>query len=278
VRVSLVVATMGRIEPLKKLLNSLQEQRHQDFRIWLADQNPPGFLDEALAEFAHLPITRMRMPPCGPSVARNRLLAQAAGDVVAFPDDDCFYATDTLDKALGFFSRNPEYGAVLARWSEPETAPGRPEASDTKVQQVTRRSAFWRGPTFVHFYRHQAVRTVGDFDETLGPGSGTPWGCGEDTDYLLRVMEAGFPVARVNAIRVYHPAPDMTDPALSRKGYSYGLGRMRVLKKHGFSMPFRLANVVYPLLRLPWELPRHGWGAVRYRMAMFLSRFTGLRL
>ncbi len=117
---------------------------------------------------------------------------------------------------------------------------------------------------------------MGNFDETLGPGTGLPWGCGEDTDYLLRVNAAGFSVARCNAIRVYHPKPDMADPTLIPKMHAYGLGRMYLLRKHCFPMWFRLANVVYPLLRLPLDLPRHGWGAARYRAAMFLGRCRGL--
>ena len=36
------------------------------------------------------------------------------------------------------------------------------------------------------------VEAVGAFDETLGPGAGTPWGSGEDTDYHLRILKAGF--------------------------------------------------------------------------------------
>ncbi len=104
-----------------------------------------------------------------------------------------------------------------------------------------------------------------------------PWGCGEDTDYLLRVLAAGFSVARCNAIRVHHPAPDMADPALLTKMYAYGMGRMYLLRKHRFPIWFRMANVIYPLLRLPLELPRHGWGAARYRVAMFLGRCRGLR-
>ena len=119
-RVSLVVATINRIKPLRRLLKSLETQRHRDFTVFLADQNSSGYLDEVLSEFAHLPIAVTRMLPRGVSAARNSVLTQADGDIIAFPDDDCLYQPDTLSQVVEFFPviRNTEVFWVTGRISE----------------------------------------------------------------------------------------------------------------------------------------------------------------
>ncbi len=160
-RVSLVVATIGRIEPLRRLLKSFDDQRHQDFTIFLADQNPSGYLDEVLAEFAHLHIAVTPMLPRGVSAARNSVLTQADGDIIAFPDDDCFYEADTLSQVVQFFSHHQEYGAVLAHWPQADTVLNGPVESDETVRSVTRTNAFQRGGTLVQFYRRQVCTGSG---------------------------------------------------------------------------------------------------------------------
>lgn len=54
------------------------------------------------------------------------------------------------------------------------------------------------------FLRAQVVEKIGKFDETLGPGAGTPWGAGEDTDYYLRIFRAGFKLYQSSDIFVVH--------------------------------------------------------------------------
>ena len=85
----------------------------------------------------------------------NSALTQADGDIIAFPDDDCFYEPDTLTQVVEFFFRNQQYGAVLAHWSD--VGVSRDESIDrvTTVLPVTRTRAFHRGETYVQFYRRQ---------------------------------------------------------------------------------------------------------------------------
>ena len=94
----MLIATLGRKGELDRLFTSLGEQTYKKFRIFLADQNPSGYLDDMLARHSSLPITRIMLPPQGVSVARNALLEQAGADIIVFPDDDCWYAPDTLER------------------------------------------------------------------------------------------------------------------------------------------------------------------------------------
>lgn len=116
-RIALLVATVNRIHEFDRLLTSLEKQTYKNFHIWLADQNPPGFLDDMLASHSGLPLTRIMLPSRGVSAARNSLLAMAQGELIAFPDDDCWYAPDTLANVVDAFRKHPQCGVLLGVWT-----------------------------------------------------------------------------------------------------------------------------------------------------------------
>ena len=119
------------------------------------------------------------------------------------------------------------------------------------------------------------MHEVGPFDEELGIGASTPWQSGEETDYLVRAFDAGFPVYRKKDILIRHPEPDTSQPGTRRKAYIYGVGRMRLLKKHRFPLWFTLANILYPLYRLPVDMWSKGVEQIPYRLSMFAGRLVG---
>lgn len=261
----LLVATLGRVDELDRLLTSLETQTCKNFCILLADQNAPGYLDEMLARHVDLPIKRLMLRPQGVSFARNILLGMAHGNIIAFPDDDCWYAPDTLERVCEAFAAYPSCGALLGVWTaSPEvTAKG---VSDGIVAPI---GVFQLAGTCVQFYRKEAVAGL-SFDPLLGPGSGSPYGCGEDTDYLLYV-HARTEVRRCTKVRVFHPSPKESLPS-PHKVASYAAGRMHLLRKHNFSMLFRVFNVLYPLCLAPLDTIRYGIAHGAYRLRMFIDR------
>lgn len=268
---SLLVATLDRIEPLRGLLISLTQQSYRDFEVLIADQNPPGFLDGLVAEFQDIvPLRIISVPNKGVSAARNALLPHIAGKFIAFPDDDCWYQPDTLNQAATFFAANPHVHALLGQWYDPGTSL-RP-TSQTSGRAVFRFSfSVFRAGALTNFYRKAVVDIIGGFDPELGPGTGLPYGGSEDNDYLLRVLAAGFTVVHAPSVQVYHPDISRNPPSIE-KVRAYSMGRMLALQKNRLPLWFKLANVFYPLLRLPFE-GRKAWA---YRKTMFLARLTGL--
>lgn len=271
-RISLAIATLGRTEELARLLDSLYVQTHTDFEVLIADQNPAGFLDAALAPYAgRLTIQRIAVAPRGVSAARNALLAHCTGQLVAFPDDDCWYVPDTLQRAADFFVHHPAVGSIIGVWSHDASAPELARAAAFPPAPLRTADLFVRGETYVQFYRRAVVDAVGGFDPQLGPGTGLPYGGGEDTDYMLRAAQHG-PVWKVPTVRVLHPLQDMTGHPRKAKLHAYAQGRMYLLRKHNFPLWFKLANVGYPLWRAVKEGPR-AWA---YRWHMFVGRLLGL--
>lgn len=277
-QIDLCIATWGRTEPLLQLFQSLRQQSYRHFRVLLADQNPPEMLRPLLEKFvSDLTIVALHVPNKGVSHARNAALAHAHGDIIAFPDDDCWYEADTLEAVARFFNQHPDYAGVLGVWNEK----GAFDLHEHPVKELSRYSVFKGSQTYVQFYRKEAVKAIGDFDNELGPGTGLPWGCGEDTDYALRCIKKGYLMGKSSSIHVHHPMPSLDaplTPTLRKKNHEYALGRMYLLKKHKFPFWFKLANVLYPLALLPLDAIRQGKHAACYRWAMFKGRLQGLFL
>ena len=107
--ISLITATYGRTEEVRTLLGSLARQSYKDFEFILVDQNPHFILREMVAEYAsRLTIQYIRSEAKGLSLNRNIGLDYSRGEIVAFPDDDCFYEEDVLEKVIDVFQRQKD--------------------------------------------------------------------------------------------------------------------------------------------------------------------------
>jgi len=230
----IVVPTIGRSDELVKLLDSLAVQSHQGFRVMVVDQNPDERLLPILKRFEdRMPISRLTSER-GASRARNAGLREVSGDVVAFPDDDCWYPPDVLSRVDALLQANPDWDGVTGRVLDEQ---GRDSVSRWARQagRLDRAHVWTQGVAVSMFLRRRVTERVGEFDETLGPGAGTPWGAGEETDYLLRAMEAGLILEYLPDLTVFHPQKraDYT-PATISAGGSYGRAMGRVLRKHRY--------------------------------------------
>lgn len=270
--IALLIVTVDRRIPLLRLLSSLQKQTAHTFTVYIGDQNPEDYLECDIRFFQDsLRIVRIQLPRQGVSAARNELLRACADkghNWVGFPDDDCWYEdTAFLERLEDFIGEHPEIDGLLCAWKD-ENGICRSGAS----MALNRYSAFSGTQAYVQFYSMKAIEKIGPFDEKLGPASGFPYGSGEDTDYVLRALEAGLRVVRCREMTVHHPAPAMNDTHFCAKWRAYGYGRMYLLRKHSLPLWFQLANVLYPLARLCVEGP----SAWTYRKNMFLGRWQGL--
>ena len=96
---SLLLATVGRTAELERFLSSLDAQTYRNFDLIVVDQNPDERLAALVQSYAgRFPVLCVKSTP-GLSRARNAGLRYVSGDVIAFPDDDCWYPPDLLRKA-----------------------------------------------------------------------------------------------------------------------------------------------------------------------------------
>lgn len=263
---------------MRRLFRSLIEQEYKDFSVVLVDQNPFGYLDPILREFSgSLNHSVVRIIEAGASNARNVGMRPLEGDIIAFPDDDCFYDARTLSRVVEAFRRTPQCDVLIGCLRPPLEASVDFEQTDAHFELTARSrySVFKNAGTAVHFYRRRTVDAVGLFDERLGPGAGTPYVSGEDTDYLVRAVDLGFTVMGCPVVNVYHPPVATGAPNLSAKAYGYGRGRGFILRKHSFPWWFVGLNLVHPVLTMPGKdlgLIRYKWHMLRGRMAELFLR------
>jgi glycosyltransferase involved in cell wall biosynthesis len=249
-RFSLILATVGRAEELPILLRTLAEQELKDFELIVVDQNPDECLTPHLQEWIprisqssgrneeRPQILHLHCPP-GASRARNIGLAHSAGEILAFPDDDCWYYPDTLQKVDAWFRENPHYGILALGCRDKQGLKSGNHWFQTECD-LRWINIFRTSGTCCFFVRRPADEVSLKFDESLGPGAGTDFGCGEDTDFLLALMSSGIRGRFYSNYHVGHPRKDGFVDVPRAKKYGGGFGR--VLAKH--SNPFLLTCLV----------------------------------
>jgi Predicted glycosyltransferases len=264
---SLILATVGRTTCIQVVLASLEAQTFKNFDILLIDQNEPGYLTPVLEPFlGRLDIRVFRSAP-GLSKARNEGLLHLSGDAFALVDDDCAYEPDTLEKAAAALSSTDiAIGVALPLPASPDEAAVPPEHHPAVCETV--RTVFWNAPSITLFFRSHIVPSVGFFDENMGAGSGTHFGSGEETDYVIRAIRAGYMVIRDASIKVRHPLLDHTSSIAKAK--TYGHGRRFLIKKHTIGTGFLWLNILYSFYKMVSSFPH--WGAMRWHWGMFLGR------
>ena len=202
-RFDLVVATVDRTDDLDALLASLDAQTHRAFRVVVVDQNDDDRVGRALEAHPGLEALRLRSER-GLSRARNAALPSLTADLVAFPDDDCLYVPDLLERVAARFGGDPGLDGLCGRPLGPDgRSSGRWPSSAQRIRLDT---VFHTAISHTIFLRRQVVDRVGAFDERLGLGAGTPWGSGEEIDYLARALRDGARLEYDPSLVITHPA------------------------------------------------------------------------
>jgi GT2 family glycosyltransferase len=265
----LVVATVGRSAELARLLDSLEAQTHRALRVILVDQNVDDRLIAVLAG-RELDVLRVRSAP-GLSRARNAGLAHVSSDLVAFPDDDCVYPPDLLER-VG--ERLRAAGGPDGLTGRAADATGRSSASWENDAAVLTEANLWnRAISFTIFLRRELVERVGPFDERLGLGSPEPWASGEEIDYLVRAVRAGARIEYDPSLVVLHGVGKDDAATGFRDGASVGY----LLRKHGYPARATGRMLVRPLGGALVSLGRRDLGRARFYAATLQGRIRGLR-
>jgi glycosyltransferase involved in cell wall biosynthesis len=274
---SLIVATINRVETLDRLLKSLGEQRYTDFEVIIADQNSDQRLLPVVERYsAALRLKHLRARH-GLSAARNDGLQPAQGEVVAFPDDDCWYVAETLSRIAAWMNSHPQSAVLSVACCDRD---GRPSVQNwpLKPARITPRSLWRRAVSIGLFIRRDEIAKIGGFDESLGAGSSSPWGSGEETDLLLRLLAAGVNAEYLPELLVGHANPTENDAeAAAARALAYGRGLGRVLAKHRRPLNEKATVLLRPLGGALISGIRGQWSRSRYYQQSFRGRWQGLR-
>lgn len=226
-KVSLIMPTINRRDELRVFLESIENQTYKDFELIVIDQNPNELIFDVIKEFQKkLDIKYIRSEQKGLSFNRNKGLILADGDIIGFPDDDCEYPTDILEKVIKFFEENKDYKIFSCKTLEKykNYGTGIMASDETDIEYLNVEETVKSITFFVNFKFEDLTL----FDVELGVGS--YFGSGEETDYVLNLLHKGFRGRYFPNEIIYHPAKKGNYDDLER-AYNYSLGYGALVKK-----------------------------------------------
>jgi glycosyltransferase involved in cell wall biosynthesis len=260
---------------LTDCLEALTAQEYPRFEIVVIDNDPQGSAGGLVRR--QFPAVRYcAEDQRGVRFARNRGVAEASGDIIAFIDDDCLPVPGWLSAIAGNFRQRPQLGCC--------TGPVLPAALDTPAQEwLEQRGGFNRGfVRRVHTsdsgrqrwrswplqtwmfgsggnmaFRRSVLQQIGTFDQVLSTA--------EDLDIFFRVLHAGYELAYEPAAAVRHIHVS-SYPALRRRLYLWGWGYIAYLLKVACEQPdYRQRALAEIAAWFPYQVRDRLWPQLRRR-------------
>ncbi|GHV82541.1 hypothetical protein AGMMS49991_10990 [Spirochaetia bacterium] len=242
---SLIMATLGRGKEIDDCIQSLLNQTYKNYELLIIDQNQDNRVYDIYRQYQDkLDIKYFQSDKKGISVSRNIGLEHAAGDIIAFPDDDCEYPPDALEKVAVYFNAHSECGFYTCNIKEKNgnRAILKAPAHDMKV---TVANFMKTSISITMFIRVQAMGRF-RFDKHLG--AGTQFGSGEESDLMLFLLcKKNLGYYHANDY-IYHPYKESND---IERCFQYGKGYGAVHKKalSAYKLPSRFFSFLAALLR-----------------------------
>ena len=217
-QLSVVVCTYNRAGYLRRMLQSFYEQQRLEslaFELLLVDNNSTDATATVAKEFAAQSGFRYLVEPKqGLSYARNRGLAEAAGEYIAYLDDDVLLSPEWIHRLLSCFEETDADvvgGRSLLKFEVPPPTWFGSELGKlvSQVELGDRRMDAGDGRRLYGLnvaYRTERLRCVGGFDTTLGR-TGKKLLSGEDLRANAAVVAAGGKAFYEPEALVHHCIP-----------------------------------------------------------------------
>ncbi|HWR53531.1 MAG TPA: glycosyltransferase family A protein [Bryobacteraceae bacterium] len=113
-RISIVIPLYNKVKYITRALSSVAGQTFRDFEAIVVDDGSTDGSGELAAGFPDRRFRVIRQENAGPGAARNRGLAEATGDLVAFLDSDDAWLPDYLERSVALLDSEEEVDAVTA--------------------------------------------------------------------------------------------------------------------------------------------------------------------
>jgi glycosyltransferase involved in cell wall biosynthesis len=248
---SVIICTRDRRPSLMRCLKSITDSGEAsawpvEMEVVVVDDGSQDGTAEAVQPLAaaerRTAIRLIRQPGRGLSAARNTGVANARGALLAFIDDDCIASPGYVSELIARFAGERDLvlrgGRVLL--GDPHDAPLTINPS-TRTERLDRRhdvGGFILGCNMA--MRREALERLGPFDERLGAGSSLL--SGEDTDLIIRAVDAGIPVEFTGDMTVHHFHGRRTREQVLRAQRNYNIGNGALMAKHLSRAPWFLRN------------------------------------
>ncbi len=227
--VSVVIPAFDAERFVAEAIESALTQTYGPVEVIVVDDGSTDETAAVLAGFGDR-IRVVRQENRGPSAARNAGFAVSSGEMVAFHDADDIMTADKLAVQVGHLESHGEVGCVVGEqdlFVEPEAKlPYWAEGTQVPVADFRKRDETDLNiHTMTMLVRREVFEAVGGFDETLGHG--------EDVDWLLRAIDRGVRIARLEGIvvrRRVHAGSITQDPVAGREAM-FRVLKMRIERR-----------------------------------------------
>jgi len=218
-RVSVIVPTFNRAESLARTLRSLEAQRVDvPYEVIVVDNDSKDGTAALVQRLAAGGVRYVLEARRGVSVARNRGIAEARGEVLVFVDDDVVARPGWLAALVGTYRCRPDAWCVGGRivlrlpaappaWFDPGSALLKAYLSGLDRGEGVVRLQYPDDVWGANFsVRRDALERVGGFDPRLGP-RGSCHLVGDETELCWRIQRAGGGVYYCGPAVVEHIVP-----------------------------------------------------------------------
>jgi GT2 family glycosyltransferase len=213
-RLSIIVPTHNRLRSLQRLLRSLEavdcrETLEAEVLVINNDSSDgtADFLSTELLKSRPFTLQVLQEKKLGKANALNLGLASAKGDILLTVDDDIVVHPQFLRMHLECY-RATHFDAVQGRILPGLDPLGRPadpaRLREYNIPLIDHGGEYReiRGLTGTNMsFKREVFEKVGFFDPRLGPGAA---GFSEDTEYSMRIRQAGFKIGYTPHAVVYH--------------------------------------------------------------------------
>lgn len=293
--ISILIATKNRPREIIACVRSILKNSNQQFEIIVIDQSTNQNTQDMLRSLRDVRLISLRDRSGGKSVALNKGIPQARGDILAFTDDDCIVSKQWVQSIADSLREHPSVSAVFG-----QTKPYRADNvrgmtcpalfSPSRAHSINRPCYH---ATHIGFGNNMAIRKsvfdeLGGFRSWLGPGSiGLNT---EDAEMALRLLSSGCSVYANPRMLVFHNK--WMRPSQARKqelvyacgemacyGYYYFQGysfALPILKKAYKKDLVRFFKSLLSFFARPWK--RATGGALFWSVRVLMYRLWGTSL
>ena len=194
--ISVIIPVQNDSQRLVECLQALQRQSYPNFEVIVVDNNSTEAIQPICRSFA---ARYCRENQLGNNAARNRGIAAAAGEVIAFTDSDCIPDSDWLMQGMEAIQQSPMVGgAIRFTWKgqQPNVVEYADSISYLRQRDYVETEHYGAGANL--FVQRRLFEAVGGFDSRL-------MNLG-DKEFCQRASAAGYKIAYAQSAIVYHPA------------------------------------------------------------------------
>lgn len=228
-KISLVMATVGRVHEVEEFINALKKQKFSNYELIIVDQNTHYLLKEIYEKFKDImEIKYIRSEKKGLSLNRNIGIQHVTGNIIAFPDDDCEYDEDTLLSVNQYFNNNDKE-IYCCKVVDKNTGEKFGKTSNSN-EILSFNNVMKNCVSISVFIKFKDIGHI-KFDENLG--AGTYFGSGEESDLIFKLLHYDYKGNYFSDKVVFHPARNEENPSIENNNKdSLGLGALMKKEIH----------------------------------------------